>query len=144
MIDKFIQTLCCILKIPKPVISYDTSIFPSVQVKAMYIHNKNTIYLAQFEKPDFEILFSITHELRHAWQFQNNPIFYFGNYHGLNECSNLDEYNNQAAEIDANAFGELILNSFFHVSPQYYSLSEYSRQQIHKRAKEIMISLTQK
>lgn len=141
MLYSYIHTICMLLKIQEPVISYDTSVFPSKEVKAMYIHNQNTIYLSSFEHPSFEILFSIAHELRHAWQFQNQPALYFETYQTFQDCKSLDEYNIQPAELDANAFGEFILDSFFHISPQYFSLSENTRKKIHERAKEISTTL---
>lgn len=71
--------------------------------------------------PDY--LFSIAHELRHIYQFQTDKQFYLSDYKPSDECSSVDEYNLQMAEVDANAFASIIMADFFSVKPRWNGLS---------------------
>ena len=85
-----------------------------------------------------EILFAIAHELRHAWQ----AVYYFSEYFAdylPRECfSNVDDYNKQPAEIDANAFAEIVMVDIFHRRPKHNGLNCENKKLIAKRIEEII------
>ena len=124
MIYKFITEICNLLDIPVPSISYDTSHFPTETTMAQCELTSNTIYLNKLDKLNPDYLFAIAHELRHIFQYQDNEQFYLSNYKTSNECSSIEEYNLQIAEIDANAFAAIVMVEYFHMQPQWNGLSD--------------------
>lgn len=109
MIKEFITDICELLKIDVPHVSYDTSHFPTKTTWAQCEPITNTIYLSKVDKLNPDYLFSIAHELRHIYQFQTDKQFYLSDYKPSDECSSVDEYNLQMAEVDANAFASIKL-----------------------------------
>ena len=124
MIEEFITDICKLLEIPVPSISYDTSHFPTETTMAQCELTTNTIYLNKLDKPNPDYLFAIAHELRHISQYQNNEQFYLSNYKTSDNCSSVEEYNLQIAEVDANAFASIIMVEYFHMQPQWNGLSD--------------------
>lgn len=133
MIEKFITDLCDILNIPKPYISFDTSSFPTDTMMAQCSPGGDIIYLKKYDKPNPDQLFAIAHELRHIWQLQNDKQFYFSAYKPINLCSSVEEYNLQIAEVDANAFGGLIMIAFFHLKPLFKDVPNTVKNSIFER-----------
>lgn len=80
MIQEFVSTICEILNICIPFISYDTSNFQSDTMMAQCSQDGSTIYLKKYDKPNPDQLFSIAHELRHIWQIKYHHDLYFYNY----------------------------------------------------------------
>lgn len=132
MINDFITEICSILNINKPSVSYDTSHFATDTMMAQYDPSGNTIYLKKKDKPDPDYLFSIAHELRHVWQISTNRNLYFSNYQTVNVLG-IEKYNNQLAEVDANAFAGLIMIEFFHLKPLWHGLSDNNIKLIEER-----------
>ena len=124
MIEEFITDICELLDITVPVILYDTSHFPTETTMAQCELTSNTIYLNKIDKPNPDYLFAIAHELRHIFQYQNNEQFYLSNYKTSDNCSSVEEYNLQIAEVDANAFASIIMVEYFHMQPQWNGLSD--------------------
>jgi len=58
------------------------------------------------------IYFAIAHELRHRWQNEHNADEWFNNYK-LRDTLDLQQYNNQIAEKDANAFALVVMDSLY-------------------------------
>ena len=123
MINEFITDICELLKIDVPHVSYVTSHFPTKTTWAQCEPITNTIYLSKMDKINPDYLFSIAHELRHIYQFQTDKQFYLSDYKPSDECSSVDEYNLQMAEVDANAFASIIMADFFSVKPRWNGLS---------------------
>ena len=119
MIQQFISDICDILNIATPSVSFDISNFPTNTMMAQVNSSGDTIYLKKYDKPNPDQLFSIAHELRHIWQIQNNNHLYFSTYKPINLCKSVEEYNLQIAELDANAFGGLIMIDFFNLKPLF-------------------------
>lgn len=119
MIQQFISDICDILNITTPSVSFDISNFPTDTMMAQVNSSGDTIYLKKYDKPNPDQLFSIAHELRHIWQIQNNNYLYFSTYKPINLCKSVEEYNLQIAELDANAFGGLIMIDFFNLKPLF-------------------------
>ena len=124
MIEEFITDICVLLEIPVPSISYDTSHFPTETTMAQCELTSNTIYLNKIDKPNPDYLFAIAHELRHIFQYQDNEQFYLSNYKTSDNCSSIEEYNLQIAEVDANAFAAIIMVEYFHLQPKWNGLSD--------------------
>ena len=124
MIEEFIIEICNLLDIPVPSISYDTSHFPTETTMAQCELTNNVIYLNKLDKPNPDYLFAIAHELRHIFQYQNDEKFYLSNYKTSDNCSSIEEYNLQIAEVDANAFASIIMVEYFHMKPQWNGLSD--------------------
>ena len=119
MIYDFINDICDILNIPTPFISFDTSNFSTDTMMAQCSPDGSTIYIKKYDKPNPDQLFSIAHELRHIWQIQNDEQFYLSTYKPIDLCHSVEEYNLQIAELDANAFGGLVMIKFFHIKPLF-------------------------
>lgn len=49
----------------------------------------------------------------------------------------VEEYNNQPAEIDANAFAAAIMSDAFGIAPQFNTLSDSTKARIFQRANEV-------
>ena len=124
MIEEFITDICKLLDIQVPSISYDTSHFPTETTMAQCELTSNTIYLNKLDKPNPDYLFAIAHELRHIFQYQADEQFYLTNYKTSDNCSSVEEYNLQIAEVDANAFASIIMVEYFHMQPQWNDLSD--------------------
>lgn len=140
MIDKYITNVCDILNINEPSVSYDTSNFQSDTMMAQCNSFGSTIYLYQKDKPDPDYLFSIAHELRHVWQIRTNKQLYFSDYKTV-DLIDIEKYNNQLAEVDANAFATVVMVNFFHLQPQYHGLSKYTIRLIKQRIEWIFSQL---
>lgn len=123
MIEEFIADICELLDIPVPSISYDTSHFATKTTMAQCELTSNTIYLNKLDKPNPDYLFAIAHELRHIFQYHDNEQFYLSKYKTSDNCSSIEEYNLQIAEVDANAFASIIMVEYFHMKPQWNGLS---------------------
>ena len=124
MIEKFITDICELLDITVPSISYDISHFPTKTTMAQCELTNNIIYLNKLDKLNPDYLFAIAHELRHIFQYQNDEQFYLSNYKTSDNCSSVEEYNLQIAEVDANAFASIIMVEYFKLQPQWNGLSD--------------------
>ena len=124
MINEYIKSVCQILKIKEPSISYDASNFNTDTMMAQCAFDGSTIFLKKIDKPNFDYAFSIAHELRHVWQIRSDFESYFSNYKPVDQCSSVEEYNLQPAEVDANAFAAIVLTDFFHLKPLWNGLPD--------------------
>ena len=124
MIEEFITDICELLCIEVPSISYDTSHFPTGTTMAQCEPINSVIYLNKLDEPNPDYLFAIAHELRHIFQYQDDEQFYLSNYKTSDNCSSVEEYNLQIAEVDANAFASIVMVEYFHMQPQWNGLSD--------------------
>lgn len=117
---------------------------PQVQIKKVSLPgtmqarldiNSNTLELrtAQNVSITEELVFIISHELRHLWQKEQG--WNFENYNS--DTSDIDTYNAQVEEIDANAFGFLICDILFDCAPTFNRLAPHVRCKIYERALEL-------
>ena len=91
---------------------------------------KNVVYIKK-GLMDYDKLFAIAHELRHLWQYKNEPEMF--NEYANSENLSADNYNLQIAEIDANAFGKIVMLEMFGVKPLFDGLSDEVKQKIDER-----------
>lgn len=81
------------------------------------------------------MFFAIAHELRHLWQneHKNEMIKQFNE-----EKLDINKYNDQEAEIDANAFATAIMVAVFNVKPLFYEFDDKIKEKIYEKAKKIV------
>lgn len=133
MIEEFITDICELLDITVPSISYDTSHFPTETTMAQCELTNNIIYINKIDKPNPDYLFAIAHELRHIFQYQDDEQFYLSNYKTSDNCSSVEEYNLQIAEVDANAFAGLVMIDFFHLKPLFEGVPDSVKTKVYEQ-----------
>lgn len=133
MINKFLDYICRMLHIEVPAVSFDESKFPTKTMKAYYDPLEKTMFLRKFDNLNLDILFAVSHELRHIWQVKTNEKFYFSNYKPIKETDSLEDYNLQIAEVDAHAFAALLMMENFGVKPLFNGLSDTVKRKIDER-----------
>lgn len=138
--EKFIKEICELLNISKPELIESTDALPTEAVMAAYRigADENILYLKPTEKPTPDLMFCIAHELRHKWQYEKKKAVFFKGYRPITECEDVEEYNNQLAELDAHAFAAIVMVNYFGLEPQFSSLSDKTKQQIKRRVKDIV------
>ena len=128
---EFVETISEFLRIPTPTISSDTSGFSKTQIaEADIANNKIRIKTCADERDTY---FAIAHELRHFWQSRHGFDF---DSHESNKSVSANRYNSQEEEIDANAFGVIVMSEFG-VRPLFTNLDEPNKKLIYDRADEI-------
>lgn len=137
MIWNFIDDVCGQLKIDVPVVSFETSHFPTKTTMALCSQDSSTIYLKKSRRATPDYLFAIAHELRHIWQIRNDYDLYFSKYRPADQCASLEEYNLQAAELDANAFAWLVMEDSFHLTPLFHGVPESVKSKISERMEQL-------
>jgi hypothetical protein len=134
----FINELSEFLEITPPLVSFDTSHFPTATTIAQYEVTGDTIHLNKAYTDTGDFYFALAHELRHAWQFKKHKEVYFKNYRSNTVKLSIEAYNLQPAEIDANAFATIIVADYFGLKPLYNGLSQKVKDAIKRRVDEIM------
>lgn len=131
---QFIEIICDDLEIEKPLVEEVLFLHTPTQL-AEYIPSDNILKYRPGKIP-LDTMFSIAHELRHIWQMKNCPEI-FQNYINSTD-TDIEQYNLQSAEIDANAYAMVIMESGFGITPQFKGLSEKVKKKILLRANEIV------
>lgn len=105
----------------------------STQIAAADIE-KNIIYTKKSINDEKLMLFAIAHELRHMWQAKNKKdlLIKFDK-----SKKDIERYNEQEAEIDANAFATAIMVAMFGVKP-LFSLDEKIKKKIYTKSEKIL------
>jgi Zn-dependent peptidase ImmA (M78 family) len=100
---------------------------------------KNIIYTKKGTDEKM-LFFAIAHELRHMWQAKNKKDFLikFDKSKKDIKC-----YNEQEAEVDANAFAAAIMMLMFGIRPLFKTLGEETREKIYVQTEIIMDELEQ-
>ncbi len=110
------------IEVPHTIEEMDRTKMVSPTTIAQYSKKENTITI--WSKADIkDIYFSIAHELRHIWQLKYHENEYFDNYKTASELE-LEAYNLQAPELDANAFALIIMEEMFEISPLFQGLPD--------------------
>ncbi len=133
MFIAFLNEICSILGMEVPVVAYDTTHFESETTMAQCDFDNYTVYMRPFDKPTPDIFFALCHELRHLWQHREDNSYYFDTYFPRGMFANVEEYNMQIAEIDANAFAGLMMEDFFEITPLFVGLSDRVKACIYDR-----------
>lgn len=92
---------------------YSEEMFGDTTMMAYYDRSNDTIFI----NPNYLvykdlIYYSIAHELRHKWQNEHNKEEWFSTYKSRDKLD-LEQYNKQIAEIDANAFAVAAMDSLY-------------------------------
>lgn len=126
-----------LLGIKVPTVSYDESKFLTKTQLAGVDLDKNIIYIKAQYDVKFDGYFAICHELRHIWQYKNVLWQKELNSRRRNDQTDIEYYNNQISELDANAFATFFMMNQFRVKPLFKNLDPKTKEKIFKRAKEI-------
>lgn len=132
MIFELVEDISDMLQIKTPVVDIvDELDTPSKMAAADPIEGVITIKAGL---STFDAVIAISHELRHIWQYHNQPEMFkdYQNSAGLS----VEEYNLQPAEVDANAFAQLYVGQYGK-RPLWNGLSDKVKQAISGRAKWI-------
>lgn len=91
--------------------AYSEEVFKNTTMMAYYDRSDDTIFINPnyFVYKDL-IYYAIAHELRHKWQNEHNKEEWFNTYKSRNKLD-LEQYNEQIAEMDANAFALAAMDS---------------------------------
>lgn len=133
---EMVYDICEELEIKPPKISYDRSALQTDSMIAIYDPESNIIYIND-TLLILDILFAVAHELRHIWQWQTDRKRYFKGYKQRSEEPNIEKYNLQLAEIDANAYAFTIMQDFYNLEPTFQGMPEKVVHEIHKRIGEL-------
>lgn len=133
MLQKFVEKVCMDLKIQVPEIKENPNIFKTKTSIACVADG--IVYVKNPENINPDLLFAVAHELRHLWQFKTDKDFYFKDYN--EDSTDVRKYNLQIAEIDANAYGGMIMIDNFNLKPLYQGLDKDIVDKIYKRIEEI-------
>lgn len=95
---------------------------------------KNIIYTKKGTDEKM-LFFAIAHELRHMWQAKNKKdlLIKFDK-----SKKDIKRYNEQEAEVDANAFATAIMVAVFNVKPLFYEFDDKIKEKIYEKAKKIV------
>lgn len=86
-----------------------------------------------------ELLFSLAHELRHAYQIASGESL---EEYRTSDRISIEQYNLQPLEVDANAFGALIMSDFFGIVPRFRNMPDTVRKAIKDRMKQLQKEYT--
>ena len=132
-IEKFVGIVAEDLQIPIPEIRYKAKLQTDTML-AMADVNNGILILKKNLTDNLDVFFVIAHEMRHLWQAQTDRKFYFTDYRTAAECGDVDIYNSQPAEMDANAYAVTIMEDFFNVTPQFNGLAKEGKDIIYHLA----------
>lgn len=138
-IKTFANEICNTLGIPCPKILL--SKLPS-DMFAAYEPYEYAIYIDPKKCYDnkgrikIEFFIAVSHELRHAYQYKNN-LSCIAEYKERKYFDNTESYNLQPAEIDANAFAEIVIVDYFGLQVLWQNYSQKVRNEISNRVSQI-------
>lgn len=136
--QQIIEAVCQNLRIQPPsVILRSRKQMPTETTLAMISSDGASILLRRDKQTGYDAAFAIAHELRHRWQQVYANETYYSDYRTITDCADLDEYNLQPAEIDANAYAFYFMDHYFGVQPTGLKLSEKVIHKILQRKREI-------
>lgn len=137
-VEKYISFLCSSLDIVPPRVHYGVEEMQSETTIAQATRGGEDIYLRDIgEQDERDVLFAIAHEIRHIWQIRKHENEFFGNYKPTRLCRNVNEYNLQKAELDANAYATAVMVTHFNCHPMFKGLDKMVKDEIYRRASGI-------
>lgn len=140
-VERYINLLCASLDIVPPRVHYGVKEMQSETTIAQATRAGWDIYLRDIgEQDERDVLFAIAHEIRHIWQIRKHENEFFENYKPIHLCRNVNEYNWQKAELDANAYATAVMLAYFKGKPLFNGLDEATKAEIYRRASKIISS----
>ena len=135
---KFSREICDILDIPVPVIKLVSAdrMHTGTQIAAL---TPDAVLIRNDIEISAELFFALAHELRHAYQIASGESL---EEYRTSDRISIKQYNLQPLEVDANAFGALIMSDFFDIVPQFHNMPDAVRKAIHDRMKQLQKEYT--
>lgn len=123
---KFSREICDILDIPVPFIKFVSAdrMHTGTQIAAL---TPNAVLIRDDIAVSPELFFALAHELRHAYQIAGGESL---EEYRTSDRISIEQYNLQPLEVDANAFGALIMSDFFGIVPQFRNMPDTVRKAI--------------
>ncbi len=135
-IARFVGEVCRVLRIRPPAIRYSADRLATATTMAATAPDGSEICVRTSAKPGPDLWFAVAHELRHVWQLRTDPEKWLSGYLPSTELD-VEAYNLQAAELDANGFAAIVMIELFHIRPLFQGLPEHVVEEIYKTAAEI-------
>lgn len=124
-INKYIEEICRLLELKsvKVLAGVERFHLDACEEKPMsvYIPEEDILYVERLSEPTPKLLYYIAYGLRHAWQKRRFPKTYYSEYRQLFQCETFQIFALQEAEIDANAFANIIMKGYFRLEYEYNS-----------------------
>lgn len=135
---KFAREICDILEISVPDIKFVSAdrMHTGTQIAAL---TPNAVLILDDIAVSPELFFALAHELRHAYQIDHGESL---EEYRTSDRISADQYNLQPLEVDANAFGALIMSDFFGIVPQFRNMPDTVRKAIKDRMKQLQKEYT--
>ena len=135
---KFSREICDILDIPVPVIKFVSAdrMHTGTQIAAL---TPDAVLIRNDIEVSAELFFALAHELRHAYQIAGGESL---EEYRTSDRISIEQYNLQPLEVDANAFGALIMSDFFGIVPQFRNMPDTVRKAIKDRMKQLQKEYT--
>ena len=135
---KFSREICDILDIPVPVIKFVSAdrMHTGTQIAAL---TPDAVLIRNDIEVSAELFFALAHELRHAYQIDSGESL---EEYLTSDRISIEQYNLQPLEVDANAFGALIMSDFFGIVPQFRNMPDTVRKAIKDRMKQLQKEYT--
>lgn len=135
---KFSREICDILDIPVPFIKLVSAdrMHTGTQIAAL---TPNAVLIRDDIAVSPELFFALAHELRHAHQIAHGKSL---EEYRTSDRISIEQYNLQSLEVDANAFGALIMSDFFGIVPQFRNMPDTVRKAIKDRMKQLQKEYT--
>ena len=130
---KFAREICDILEIPVPDIKFVSAdrMHTGTQIAAL---TPDAVLIRDDIAVSPELFFALAHELRHAHQIAHGESL---EEYRTSDKIGVERYNLQPLEVDANAFGALIMSDFFGIVPQFRNMPDAVRKAINDRMKQL-------
>ena len=135
---KFAREICDILEISVPDIKFVSAdrMHTGTQIAAL---TPNAVLIRDDIAVSPELFFALAHELRHARQIAHGKSL---EEYRTSDRISIEQYNLQPLEVDANAFGALIMSDFFGIVPQFRNMPDTVRKAIKDRMKQLQKEYT--
>ena len=135
---KFAREICDILEISVPDIKFVSAdrMHTGTQIAAL---TPGAVLIRDDIAVSPELFFALAHELRHAYQIAHGESL---EEYRTSDQIGVEQYNLQPLEVDANAFGALVMSEFFGIVPQFHNMSDTVRKAIAARMKQIQKEYT--
>ena len=132
-INEFAGQICDQLNVPLPrIIRTTRGLATKSTLAALSPDGRELVLRPGVTGPD--LFFSVSHELRHLWQMKYQPTMFTA--YKPSDQMDLIQYNLQPAEIDANAYGALVMRDFG-IVPLFLGLPEEVKAKIFEREEDI-------
>lgn len=130
---KFAREICDILEISVPDIKFVSAdrMRTGTQIAAL---TPNTVLIRNDIAVSPELFFALAHELRHAYQIAHGESL---EEYRTSDQIGVERYNLQPLEVDANAFGALVMADYFGIVPQFHNMPDAVRKAINDRMKQL-------